>query len=99
MGLISAVGTAVKTAVDQILTSSPHANAIYFTPNFYEKANQWGLTEADAIDVYYHGELGWKEHMRIKKYNGYFLCIYHGRSKKTGQPTISTIWKYIPKQK
>ena len=53
---------------------------------------QWGLSEKDAEDVYYHG-VEVKAGMKVRKYNGYEHYIYYGKSKATGQPYISTIWK------
>jgi hypothetical protein len=90
----------LQAAGAQIIASSkpgtqPHHNSseIYFTANFEHKAKQWGLSEADALDVYFHGEDGQKSGQRCRTYNGYILCIYYGQSSKTGKPYISTIWK------
>ena len=91
MGVLQSLGTAFKTAAEQI-TSSPNPQGIYFTTNFQQKAKAWGLSEKDALDVYYHGQEN-KPGMKTRKYNGYELSIYYGRSKTTGQPYISTIWK------
>ena len=69
-----------------------YGKAIYFTPNFQQKAKAWGLSEKAALNVLYHGQeikLG----MKVRKYNGYELFIYYGQSKTTEQPYISTIWK------
>src|SRR5438105_14461362 len=60
--------------------------------NFQQKAKAWGLSEKDALDVFYHGE-EIKPGMKVRTYNGYELYIYYGKSKTTGQPYISTIWK------
>jgi hypothetical protein len=90
----------LQAAAAQIIATSklgtqPYhkASEIYFTANFYQKAKEWGLSEADALDVYHHGEDGQKSGQRCRTYNGYTLCIYFGQSSKTGQPYISTIWK------
>jgi hypothetical protein len=71
---------------------SRNSGEMYFTDNFEQKARQWGLSEADALDVYHHGH-DRKPNMRCRTYNGYELCIYYGHNARTGQPYISTIWK------
>jgi len=92
MGLIDGLKKALSTAGAQITSSSPKPQGIYFTSNFQHKAKQWGLSEKDAADVFYHGTEV-KPGMKTRKYNGYELSIYFGTSKTTGQPYISTIWK------
>ena len=92
MGLIDGLKKALATAGAQITTSSSQPQGIYFTNNFQQKAKQWGLSEKDAADVFYHGQES-KPGMKTRKYNGYELAIYYGQSKTTGQPYISTIWK------
>jgi hypothetical protein len=92
MGLLDGLKKAVSTAGAQLTSSSPKPQGIYFTNNFQQKAKQWGLSEKDALDVYYHGE-EIKPGRKVRKYNGYELSIYYGQSKTTGQPYISTIWK------
>ncbi len=93
MGLMDGLKKAVEEAIGQVTQpgSSSTTQDIYFTPNFQEKAKEWKLSEKDALDVCYHGK-DRKPHMRVRKYNGYELGIYYGRS-KTGQVYISTIWK------
>lgn len=91
MGLIDGLKKAISTTGVQI-TSSPKPQGLYFTPNFYEKAKAWGLSEKDALDMFYHGaEDKRKPGMKTRKYNGYELSIYYGQSRTTGQPYISTI--------
>ena len=92
MGLVDGLKKAVSTAGEQITSSSPQSQGIYFTANFQQKAKAWGLSEKDALDVFYHGQES-KPGMKTRKYNGYELSIYYGQSKTTGQPYISTIWK------
>lgn len=92
MGLLDGLKKALDTAGEQITSSNPKPHGIYFTPNFYEKAKQWKLGEADALDVYHHGE-DRKPGMRVRKYNGYELGIYYGHNATTGAVYISTIWK------
>lgn len=92
MGLVDGLKKAIATAGAQITSSSPNPQGIYFTNNFQQKTKQWHLSEADAIDVYYHGQ-DIKPGMKSRKYNGYELSIYYGMSTTTGQPYISTIWK------
>jgi hypothetical protein len=71
---------------------SMNTQEVYFTNNFMYKAKQWGLSEKDALDVYYHGR-DRKDNLRCRIYNGYELCIYYGQHTRTGQPYIATIWK------
>jgi hypothetical protein len=92
MGLVDGLKKAVSTAAEQITSSSPQSQGIYFTNNFEQKAKSWGLSEKDALDVFYHGEET-KPGMKVRKYNGYELCVYYGRNTITGSPYISTIWK------
>ena len=92
MGLFDGLKKAIGTAGEQLTRSSPKPKDIYFTANFEHKAKAWGLSEKDALDVFYHGE-EIKPGMKVRKYNGYELSIYYGQSKTTGQPYISTIWK------
>ena len=92
MGLVDGLKKVVAVAGEQLTTSSPKPQSIYFTPNFQQKAKAWGLSEKDALDVFYHGtEI--KPGMKTRRYNGYELSIYYGQSTTTGQPYISTIWK------
>ena len=92
MGLIVGLKKAISTAGEQITSCSPKPQGMYFTDNFQVKAKQWGLSEKDALDVFYHGQ-EMKPGRKTRKYNGYELSIYYGTSKTTGQPYISTIWK------
>ena len=92
MGLIDGLKKAISTAGEQITSSSPKPQGIYFTNNFQQKAKAWGLSEKDALDVFYHGTED-KPGRKVRKYNGYELSIYYGRNTLTGNPYISTIWK------
>src|SRR5690242_11259762 len=94
MGLLEGLKKALATAGAQITSSTPKPQGITFTPNFYEKAKQWQLGEKDALDVFYHGEED-QPGRKVRKHKalGYAIYIYYGRSKSTGQPYISTIWK------
>ena len=65
--------------------TSIHTGEVYFTNNFVFKEKQWGLSEKDALDVYYNGR-DRKDNMRCRTYHGYELCIYYGRNPRTGQP-------------
>jgi hypothetical protein len=92
MGLIDGLKKALSTAGAQITSSSPKPQGIYFTSNFQQKAKQWHLSEADALDVYHHGEER-EPGKKVRKYNGYELGIYYGHNPTTGGVYISTIWK------
>src|SRR5438270_3881949 len=100
MGLLDGLKKAVATAGAQLtsnsqvrLGSSPNPQGIYFNNNFQQKAKSWGVSEKDALDVFYHGTED-KPGRKVRKYNGYALYIYYyGRNSHTGNPYISTIWK------
>jgi hypothetical protein len=94
MGLLDGLKRAVEVAGEQLTSSSPKPQSIYFTPNFYEKAKRWQLGEEDAFDVYYHGEED-KPGRKVRKHKarGYAVYIYYGRNTLTGNLYISTIWK------
>jgi hypothetical protein len=51
MGLVDGMKKAISTAGEQLTSSSPKPQGIYFTNNFQHKAKQWGLSETDALDV------------------------------------------------
>ena len=68
------------------------SKVIHFTKNFQQTAKARGLTENDAIDVYYHGSLV-KQNMMVRKYNGYDIGIYTFVAPDTGKPIITSIWK------
>jgi hypothetical protein len=55
MGLIEGLKKALATAGAQITSSSPKPQGMYFTDNFQVKAKAWGLSEKDALNVFYHG--------------------------------------------
>ena len=99
MSLLQALKTTLKAIGEHVTASSSspakaslNTSEVYFTNNFISKAKQWGLSEKDALDVFYHGQ-DRKDNMRCRTYNGYELCIYYGHNPRTGQPLISTIWK------
>jgi hypothetical protein len=92
MGLLDGLKKAVGTAAVQLTSSSPKPQGIYFTPNFQTRAKQWHVSEADALDVYHHGEER-ASGKKVRKYNGYELGICYGHNTNTGGVYISTIWK------
>jgi len=53
MGLLDQVQKAIGTIGEQITSSSKKPQGVYFTNNFEVKAKQWGLSEKNALDVYY----------------------------------------------
>lgn len=75
MGLVNGLKKAFETAGAQLTNSSPKQKVIDFTANFQTRAKQWHLSEADALDVYHHGQEV-KPGMKTRKYNGYELSIY-----------------------
>src|SRR5437016_1578601 len=65
---------------------------IYFTRNFYQTAEEFGLSEADAEDVYQYGYRV-KQNTMVREYYGYEVGIHYFMSQETGQPVISSIWR------
>ena len=73
-------------------TASPRSGEVSFTKNAQVKMKQWGLSEKDAIDVYYHGSIV-KDNMMVRKHNGYEVGIWFFTDQVTGKPVISSVWK------
>jgi hypothetical protein len=73
-------------------TASPRNGEVSFTKNSQVKMKQWGLSEADALDVYHHGSVV-KQNMMVRKYNGYEVGIWFFADRVTGKPIISSVWK------
>ena len=92
MGVLQSLGKALSTAAEQITTTTPTPKDLHFTNNFHLKAKSWGLSEADARDVYFHGEVI-SHNMMVRKYNGYEVGIWFFTDKVTGQAIITSIWK------
>jgi hypothetical protein len=72
--------------------ASPRNGEVSFTKNAQTKMKQWGLSEADALDVYYHGSIE-KQNMMVRKHNGYEVGIWFFADRVTGKPIISSVWK------
>lgn len=89
---IAAVGEQLSASSAPGARAADECSSVSFTTNFQEKAKQWGLSEKDALDVFYHGK-DRKPQLRCRTYNGYELCIYYGHNTQSGRPYISTIWK------
>ena len=53
---------------------------------------QWGLSEADALDVYHHGSVE-KQNKMVRKHNGYEIGIWFFADRVTGKTIISSAWK------
>jgi hypothetical protein len=64
------------------------STTIHFTNHLQSQAHIRGLTEKNAIDVYYHGTEVWPN-LLVRDYNGYEIGIYYFKDKRTGQPVIS----------
>ena len=73
-------------------TASPRNGEVSFTKNAEVKMKQWGLSEADALDVYHHGSVV-KNNMMVRKHNGYEVGIWFFADRITGKPSISSVWK------
>jgi hypothetical protein len=95
MGLLDELKNLLKTAGEQLTArSTTTASGLRFTTKFRTQAKSSGLTEKDAEDVYYHGEIDrWNRQKMRKSYGSYELSIYYFLDKRTGQPVISSIMK------
>jgi hypothetical protein len=92
MGIQDAIRKTLHAVREQLTYSSKPSKAIHFTNSFQAKAKAWRLTEKDALDVYQHGEQV-KDHIIVRKYQGYELGIWYFTDSRTGQPVITSIWK------
>jgi hypothetical protein len=92
MGIRDEIRKTLDAVKEQLTYSSKPSRVIYFTNNFQAKAKAWGLTEKDALDVYQHGEQV-KDHIIVRKYQGYELGIWYFTDSRTGQTVITSIWK------
>jgi hypothetical protein len=73
-------------------TASPRSGEVSFTKNAQVKMKQWGLSEGDCLDVYYHGSIE-KQNMMVRKHNGYEVGIWFFADRVTGKAIISSAWK------
>lgn len=71
---------------------SQQTQQVIFTKSAIAKLKALQLTEADCLDVLWHGSKV-KDAMRARKYNGYEIGIVFGRDKRTGQYIIFSAWK------
>ena len=100
MGWYEELQKTIGEAVQQIKGSghpvstkaSPRREDVFFTKNAQAKLKQWGLSEKDALDVYYHGSVV-KQNMMVRKHNGYEIGIWFFADRVTGKPIISSAWK------
>ncbi len=94
MGILNELKTMIKTAGEQITSSSKTTKGLSFTNKFRAQAQSYGLTEKDAEDVYYHGEVDkWNKQKMVKAYGSYKISIFFFYDKRSGQPVISSIRK------
>ena len=56
MSVLNEIKKILKTAGDQITSTSTTSKGMRFTSNFHARAKSWGLTEKDAEDAYRHGQ-------------------------------------------
>jgi len=92
MGAFQTVASILDGVWQQLTYSSKTPPGIRFTRNFQQKARDWNLTEADAKDVYYHGQ-SQRENMMVREYNGYEIGISYFFDPRSGQPVVTSIWK------
>ena len=92
MGFLDELKKFVSVAAEQLTSSSKTTKGLRFTSKFQAQAKSWGLTQADAQDVYNYGEER-RAGMMVRKYNGYEIEIYYFMDRRSGQPVISSIWK------
>ena len=93
--ILNELKTMLKTAGEQIASrSKTTTKGLSFTNKFRAQAQSYGLTEKDAEDVYYHGEVDkWNTQKMRKTYGSYTISIYFFSDKRSGQPVISSIRK------
>lgn len=70
----------------------PDRRVIRFGNKFYEAARKHGVSEKDALDVYYHG-VSMDNGKMFKKYNGYEIGIFYWVASNTGVIVITYVWK------
>jgi hypothetical protein len=75
-------------------TASHRSGEVFFTKNAQVKMKHWGVSEKDALDVYFHGSLV-KNNMMVRKYNGYEIDIWFFADRVTGKAIISSAWKRV----
>ncbi len=100
MGWYEELQKTIGKAVQQIkgsghpvhTTASPRSGEVSFTKNAQAKMKQWGLSEADTLNVYYHGSIV-KNNMMVRKYNGYELGIWFFADRVAGKSIISSVWR------
>jgi hypothetical protein len=98
MGVFKGIVSWIEAAGSQLTHTinfwryEPDKREIHFSNNFQHVAHERGLTEADALDVYYHGYVI-KDNMMERKYNGYEIGIYYFVAHDTGRIVITSIWK------
>ena len=98
MKVLGGIGAFFQTAGRQLVQTmniwryEPDKRLIHFSSHFQETAREHGVTEADALDVYYHGYVV-KPNMMTRKYNGYEIGIYYFVAPDTGRIVIQTTWK------
>lgn len=71
----------------------PDPRELHFTRNAIVRMHEYYLSENDVKDVFYHGGVIVKQHMMVKKYNGYEIGCYYFQDRQTGQFIISSAWK------
>jgi len=106
------LGKIVKNPLRKSGTSSEHRVTkpkpkhrsemdIFFTKQFYSKADACGLTEEHARFVFLEGEIvkqqGKPTNMKIATYKGQEIGIYVFPDEQTAQPVITSIWKRQPR--
>lgn len=87
----------IKTAGEQFSAHSDTKEAkpepqFLFTKKFHEKAEEYRLSEADALDVYYTGQKK-SDDTLVREYNGYEIGIEYKIDPDSGKPTFQSIWK------
>jgi len=86
-----------KTIGEQVTSRTTHTTILeepnfYFTSRFYAKAQEFNLTESDAIEVYNTGQ-EINEQTIMRAYNGYEVGIEYFTDIYSGKPLITSIWK------
>lgn len=80
------------THTDNMWKYESDKRVIRFGNKFYQAAKKYGISESDALDVYYHGFV--IDHGKmVRKYNGYEIGIFYFIAGDSGATVITYTWK------
>jgi len=80
----------LKAVADQVFAS--RKPKLVITQKARKQMAAWFLRDKDIADVFYHGEAV-KEHMIVRRYNGYECGLYYFNDRQTGDAIVTAVWK------